>query len=160
MRDQTGRKLGTLRPVIYFENRKDPSKPLGYIMLSPETNTPNYYVPEGFETMEAGTLAEVTKLQKRLEQQEFDERDVELENYKQQFAEARKEKRAALVKLMLSSDTSEYDRQFIEAYLQVREERREKYEQRFAERTAYLNILAFDESHAQQAIIDKIGVDK
>ncbi len=160
MRDQTGRKLGTLRPVIYFENRKDPSKPLGYIMLAPETNTPNYYVPEGFETMEAGTLAEVTKLQKRLEQQEFDERDVELENYKQQFAEARKEKRATLVKMMLSSDTSEHDRQFIEAYLQIREDRREKYEKLFSQRTAYLNVMAFDEGKAQQTIIDKLGVDR
>jgi hypothetical protein len=129
-------------------------------MLSPETNTPNYYTPEGYEVMEAGTLAEVTKLQKRLEQQEFDERDIEVENYKQQFAEARKEKREALVKMMMSSDTSEYDRNFIEAYLQIREERREKYEQRFAERTAYLNVLAFDESKSQQAIIDKLEVNK
>lgn len=154
------RAMGTLRPIVYFENREDPSKPLGYVMISPETNTPNYYVPEGYETMEAGTLAEVTKLQKKLEQQEFDERDVELEIYKQQYAEARKEKRANLVKLMLSPDTDAHDRKFIEAYLQVREDRRQKYEQRFAERHAYLNILAFDEGKAQQAIIDKLGVDR
>lgn len=154
------RAMGTLRPIIYFENHKDPSKPLGYIMLSPETNTPNYYVPEGYETCEAGTLAEVTKLQKKLEQQEFDERDVELEAYKQQYAEARKEKRANLVKLMLSPDTDAHDRQFIEAYLQIREDRRAKYEQRFAERHAYLNILAFDENKAQAEIIDKLGVDR
>jgi len=154
------RAMGTLRPIVYFENRKDPTKPLGYVMISPETNTLNYYVPEGYETMEAGTLAEVTKLQKRLEQQEFDERDVELEAYKNQYAEERKQKRANLVKLMLSSDTSEYDRQFIEAYLQVREDRRAKYEQRFSERHAYLNILAFDEGKAQAEIIDKLGVDR
>jgi hypothetical protein len=129
-------------------------------MLSPETNTPQYYVPEGFETMEAGTLAEVTKLQKRLEQQEFKERDVEVENYKQQFAEARAQKRANIVRLMTSPDTSAHDKQFLETFLQVREDRREKYIQRFAERTAYLNVLAFDEGKAQQAIIDKLEVNR
>lgn len=160
MSDRTGRKLGTLRPIVYYENRSDPKKPLGYAMLAPETSTPNCYTPEGWEVCEAGTLAEVTKLQKKLEQQEFDERDVEVEAYKQQFAAARAEKRANLVKLMTSPDTSANDKQFIEIFLQVREDRREKYIQRFYERNAYLNILAFDEHKAQQEIIDKLGVDR
>ena len=154
------RAMGTLKPIVYFENHKDTRKPIGYVMISPETNTPNYYVPEGYETKEAGTLPEVYKLQNKLIAQEMLERDLEVEAYNQQFAAARAEKRANLVKLMLDSSTSEYDRQFIEAYLQLREERREKYEQRFAERNAYLNVEAFEESKANQEIIDRLGVDR
>lgn len=156
MSDKTGRALGTLRPIIFYENRADENRPIGFVMLAPETDTPKYYVPKGFEVREAGTLADVTKLQKKLIEQDMLERDIELETYKQQSGPAREEKRKQLVKLMTSSDTSEDDKKFLEAYLQVREDRRAKYEQRFAERTAYLNILAFDESKAQQEIIDKV----
>lgn len=129
-------------------------------MLSPETDTPRTYVPEGFEVKEANNLRAVTQLQKRLEEQELLQRDIEVEDYKQQYLAARQQKRANLLKLLLSSETSEYDKIFIERYLQVREDRRAKYEQRFAERNCFLNVLAFDENKAQQEIIDSMDVNR
>jgi hypothetical protein len=131
------RALGSLEPIIYFEDRD------GQIMLPPTTEDARWlyqskYSKEGWEWKEAGTLAEVDVLQKRLvaEERRRDE------------ATAERDDRAGVVKWravgdalrerMISSSTSPYERDFIAAYLQVREDRRERHRQRWLERTSYL----------------------
>ena len=74
MADRTGRAMGTLDPVIYFENSS------GHILLAPQevgqgTQLPRRlyeqrYKHQGYEWREADTLDKVVKLQKRLVEQE------------------------------------------------------------------------------------------
>ena len=138
------RALGTLDPIIYFENSQ------GEIVLPPTTPEARYfyegrpdatgrtYRDHGFEWREAGTLAEVDKLQARL---------VEQERRANEQASARDDARSqeiwakvgsSLRARMVSSSTSEYEKEFIRLYLELREERREKHRQRWLERVSYL----------------------
>jgi hypothetical protein len=138
------RKLGTLDPVVYFDNAS------GEIVLPPTTADARYfyegfrqasgktYRELGFEYREAGTLAEVDALQRRLVEQDrrTSERDAQYDEARR--GESWRHVGDSLWARMVSSSTSAFERDFIELYLKLREEKRAKHRQRWLERTSYL----------------------
>lgn len=134
-------KLGTLEPVIFFRNHRDPAHPPGYLMLAPYSDFPT---PSGYTREAAGTLADVDRLQRTLIEQE--RRDAEADALHDEAVLGRRyaEMTDKLRAKMVSSSTSAYDHDFIEAYLKVREERRERHRQRFMERTMFLHAREMD----------------
>lgn len=150
--NRTGYALGRLNPIIYYENAK------GDITLPPTTEDARYfyeapdyqgasYRSKGFEIREAGTLAEVDRLQRRL---------VEIEQRKMGAAAAHDELVSAelwnkrgedLRGRMVSSTTSEYEKDFIRLYLQVRDDKRARHRQRWLEAQMYLEAREMDSNH-------------
>ena len=129
------RKPGTIEPVIYFRFSD------GHLMLAPYSDfpTPENAIREGAET-----LAQVDRLQERLVAQEKLEWEREVETDSARFQTRMDEVRDRLYARMTSSSTSEYEKEFIKLYLQLRNEKRAKYQQRWLERTAYLHAREFD----------------
>lgn len=143
MSDRTGYALGRLNPILYYQREN------GEIAMPPTTEDALYFYEkrfkhQGWMLKEAGTLAEVDDLQKRL---------VEQERRKLEYAAARDEAVSAhlwrqtgdsLRQRMMSSSTTAYEREFIELYLQLREDKREKHRQRFLETEMYLWAREYD----------------
>lgn len=151
------RTLGTLEPVIYFVNHTDPRRPEGYVVLAPFSS---FQTPEGHSREEAHTLAEVDVLQKRLIEQE--QRTIESEYFYNEalVATQRQEIRDRLYARMVSSSTSEYEKEFIQLYLQLREDRRAKYRQTFLERTMYLRAREMDTPKDRRADEERVNTDR
>ena len=129
------RKPGTIEPVIYFRF------PDGHLTLAPYSDFPT---PEGAIREGAETLSQVDRLQERLVAQERVEWEREVETDAARFQTRMDEVRDRLYARMTSSSTSEYEKEFIKLYLQLRNEKRAKYQQRWLERTAYLHAREFD----------------
>jgi hypothetical protein len=135
-------KLGTLDPIIYFENAK------GEIVLPPTSADARHwyessqggpsYRERGFELRGAETLAEVDALQARLVAQDRATNERALAQDDAQRRQAWYAIAERLRARMCSSSTSPYEREFIELYLKLREEKRDKHRQRFLERISYL----------------------
>jgi hypothetical protein len=121
--------------LIYFEDRG------GNISLPPSDDTP---CPPGYDRREANTLAEVDRLQRRLQQATYERCQRELQRDEEAFAESRERVRSALAARIASAATSEYEKEFLRGYIQLREEKREKYRQRFACDRAYLELREND----------------
>lgn len=149
MVSKTGRALGSLDPVLYFEmRREDGPQPKGHVMLAPQEigHGPelareifeNRYKPQGYEWREAGTLAEVDRLQKRLGEQEMSIRRRQGEVDERAREEIHRQTAANLRQRMASSSCTPYERDFIGLWLQLQEEKRTKYTQRWTEYTDYI----------------------
>jgi hypothetical protein len=121
--------------LVYFKSRD------GTISLPPTDDTP---CPPGYMRCEANTLDEVDKLQKRLQQATYERCQRELQRDEEAFAESRERVRSSLTAKIASSATTEYEREFLRAYIQLREEKRDKYRQRFACDVAYLEMREND----------------
>src|ERR1700690_2878842 len=106
----------------YFE-RKD-----GTVLLPPTDDTP---CPADCLDLEANTLDEVDRLQKRLQQATYARCQQEQMRDEAAFAEARERTRSALTAKIASAATSQYERDFLREYIKLREEKREKYRSRF-----------------------------
>jgi hypothetical protein len=149
--NRTGYALGRLDPVLYYENSR------GYLILPPSTALAREglerkngagvsYRDQGFELREAGTLAEVDRLQKRLVEQEMGKRQADADRDEQVSAENWRRVGSDLRQRMISAATTSYEREFIELYLQLREEKRAKHRQRFLETSMYLWLREMDSS--------------
>lgn len=150
MSDRTGRALGSLSPVIYFENKDR------YVILPPmeKGSEVNYarmayeqkYKDLGWEWREAGTLGEVDALQQRLVEQQI--------RRNQHMAEVNSRARESSYKAvgdnlrsrMTSSATTPFDREAIAAYLQLREEKRDKYRAALEHRNYFIYAREMDSS--------------
>lgn len=141
MTDKTGMCAGSLRPIIYFE------APNGYLALAaydegkPELARKEYleiYKPRGFEWREASSWPEWTKLQGRLVAQEARQQEIYRDNLMQNYDAAAKKIRDAFYQRMTSSATSQWEREFLQGWLQLKETKRAKYEQLWRERQSYL----------------------
>lgn len=151
------RKLGTLEPVVYFRNHRDPAHPEGFLMLAPYSEFPT---PRGYSRETAETLSEVDRLQKILLEQE--QRQWEAEAIYDEVVMGQRQ-RAVVDRLrtrMVSGATSPYERDFIEAYLALREDKREKYRQRWMERTAYLHAREYDTPKGRAVDDEGFRVDR
>jgi hypothetical protein len=143
--------LGQLNPVVYFENRQ------GVIALPPSTKyalmIKDRMRDRGFEFREAGTLAEIDRLQSRMQQQEYRQRQREVENDERLASHVRASVASRLYNRMLSGSTSEYEKEFIRIYLRTREDKREKHRKRFEQDQMYFEAREFDSStkHLQSA---------
>lgn len=124
------RTLGTLSPVVYFVNHRDPRHPEGYLMPAPYSSMST---PEGYSRHEACTLREVDALQRRLYEQAYREREAALEKDDAQWRARLERVNDSLYASLASSSTSEYEKEFIRLYLRLRDDKRERYRQRFME---------------------------
>ena len=143
---ETGFAKGRLSPIIYFENEA------GRVVLPPSSDGARAawersYKRDGYEIREADTLAAVERLQKRLVAQELEERERQAAHSGALRDAAWRVTGADLAQRMRSSATTPWERDFIEAYLQLREEKRERHRQRFLETSMYLDVLEFDSGH-------------
>jgi hypothetical protein len=139
------RTLGTLSPIVYFVNSsggdRDPSHPAGYIMLAPFSEFPT---PHGYLREYAGTLPDARRLNDRLIEQSRAEWEREAEQNHALVDQRRAEVRDRIYARMTSSATSEYEREFLRLYLQLREDKQAKYDSLWMQRTAYLHALEND----------------
>lgn len=139
-------KPGTIPPVIYFVNHTNSRHPVGYLELATYSAEPT---PDGFSREEAGTLREAYALQTRLQEQAYQERRAEYEMDQARWAERKQRVRDSLMRTLASSSTSEYEKEFIRLYLQLRDgEKRKKYESLWLQRTSFLWALEMD-SHGR-----------
>lgn len=135
-------KPGCVPAVIYFVNARDPAHSPGYIMLAPYTDFPT---PFGYDRCGADTLREIDKLQAKLQQQEYAAGQQELADDEARLSAARDRVRDSLYAQLTSSATSEFEKEFIRNYLQLRDgEKRKRYQQRYLERSMYLYAREMD----------------
>jgi len=145
MSDRTGYARGSLAPVIYFENSS------GYVILAPEQIGQGTalarkiyeerYRPQGWEWREAGAngLHEVDALQKRLIDQEVSKDRMMADKSSYERDVVRREIAERLRARMTSSDTTEFEREFIRHYLTLREDsKRDKYRETLKQHNYYL----------------------
>jgi len=85
------------------------------------------YGPLGWEWREARNLTELDKLEKRLIAQEEREAAKMIEANSTVRDMVRKAVASALRQQMVASDTTPYEREFIATYLELREQKRDKY---------------------------------
>lgn len=152
--------LGQLNPVVYFINSR------GEVSLPPTTEDAlrikDQMRKRGYEFREAGTLAEIDRLQQHLQDQELRNKERALESNERIYAHARATVRARLLARMVSSETTPYERDFIKAYLMLRDEKREEYRKRFlADTAAYFVQRNFDNPRQQlQRVADSVPEGK
>lgn len=156
--ERTGRALGTLDPVIYFEY------PNGHCILPPveigkgpveaRRMFEQLYRKQGCEWREADTLDKVDRLQNRLIDQEQRVRDHQGHVMDEAREKVRRETSANLRQRMASSSCSAYEREFIELWLQLREDKRKQFTQRFTEHNDYLWAREMD---ARTRVEDRMG---
>jgi hypothetical protein len=128
--------------VIYFENYS------GHILLPPEEIGKGpalarkifeeRYERQGYMWREAGTLWDVDKLQKRLvdqSQRELDQQAARVSNAREV---ARSQTRSNLYQRMASSDCDPWEREFIRYWMDLDDQKKKTFEQRFKERNMYL----------------------
>ena len=149
--------LGSLDAVIYFRNYRDPAHPEGYLLLAPYSDFP---APSGYSREVARTLPEIDRLQFILVEQE--RRAAEAEALHDEVILGRRyaELTDRLRQRMISSSTSPYDRDFIEGYLKLREEKRDRHRQRFSERTMFLHARENDTPKNRNVNDEKVSLDR
>lgn len=150
-------KLGSLSPIVYFINHRDPAHHEGYIMLAP---TSWYPTPEGYSRHEATCLPEIDTLQKRMLEQCQREWEAERLTDEMQWKSRWDRVTDNLYSKLTSAATSEYEKEFIRLYLQLREDKRERHRQRFTERTAYLHLREFDAAPGRRDDEERVNLDR
>lgn len=128
----------------YFERRD------GTVLLPPSDDIP---CPADCLDREANTLAEVDALQRRLQQATYARCQQEQMRDEVAFAESRQRVIDSLHSRLASSATTQYERDFIREYIKLREEKRDKYRQRFACDTAYLELRENDRPRNAEEIL-------
>ena len=144
MSDRTGRARGTLRPVIYFTNVRDPGFPVGYVILAPSEvgKDPVEFAHYAYESdgrgrsfrdrgwawgETDGSLSAVDALQKKLISQEREKHEKAAERDEEFTAFVFQQTGEALRARMVSSDTTPFERDAIRYYLQMRDEKRDQH---------------------------------
>jgi hypothetical protein len=128
----------------FFERRN------GDILLPPDDETP---CPRDCLLREANTLAEVDRLQRRLQQQTYERCQQEYLRDEEAFAESRQRVIDNIHTRLASAATSQYERDFLREYIKLREEKRDKYRQRFACDVAYLEMRENDRPRNAEEIL-------
>jgi hypothetical protein len=138
----TMHKLGTLTPIIYFVAHRDPrGRPEGHIILAPYSDCPT---PPGYSREYEDTLAGIDRLQTRLNAQTAREFAREHEAFYGAEDLIRAEVADRLYARLCSSATSEFEKDYIRAYLQLRIDKREKHRRNFECRAAFLYAREMD----------------
>lgn len=158
MADRTGRALGTLDPVIYFKDSK------GHIVMPPmeigqgpalaHRCFEERYKDKGYEWCEAGTLHEVDRLQKQLVAQESRIRADQGQRMDDVREAVRRETAGNLRQRMQSSSCTPYEREFIQLWLAMDEDKRKVFTQRWTERNDYIWAREFN---SKSKIEDRMG---
>ena len=147
------RKPGTVAPVIYFRY------PNGHLTLAPFSECPT---PDGAIKEEADTLPEIDRLVDTLRRQEYEQSQRELHYDINLFAARDKEIRDRIYQRISSSATTEYEKEFLRQYLQLRDERkRAKHQELYKQAMWYLyareNNLGKREADKEEVNLDKVN---
>jgi len=130
------RKPGCVAPVIYFRY------PNGHLTLAPFSDCPT---PDGAIKEEADTLPAIDRLVDTLRKQEYENSQREMNYDMNLFAARDKEIRDRIYQRMTSGSTSEYEKEFLRYYMELRDERkREKHRQRYMEAQWFLHAREND----------------
>jgi hypothetical protein len=140
---ETGYAQGRLNPILYFENSA------GEISMPPTTEEALRFKKQmeakGWELREAGTLSEVDKLQTRLQELEIRRVAPNLEHH-QKVREAVRKQVSSNLYARLATGIGDYEKEFIRCYLQLREEKRDRYRDIWTQRQMYLHVREMDEN--------------
>ena len=114
----------------YFINRE------GQIAIPPDAEAASIVLKDprwaGYELREANDIHEVDRLQKRLQQQTWDELQREGEQQASAWEERLKAQRDRLIAKAVSAATTQYEKDFFREWLKLKDEqRREKFKQRY-----------------------------
>ena len=147
------RKPGCVAPVIYFRY------PNGHLTLAPFSDCPT---PDGAIKEEADTLPAIDKLVDQLRKQEYENSQREMQHDSNQFAAKEKEIRDRIYQRISSSATTEYEKEFLRYYLQLRDERkREKHRELYMQAQWFLhareNDLGDREADKEVVNLDKVN---
>jgi hypothetical protein len=152
------RTRGSIEPVIYFYNYRDPAHPEGYLMLAPYTSYPT---PPGYERREARTLPEVDKMYEVLVRQERLQWEREYFREEATFGKRQQDLRDRLYARMTSGSTGEYEKDFIKSWLELRnEKKRQKYADIFEHRHLFLSARENDIPKGRNADEEKVNLDR
>lgn len=124
------RKPGCIEPVIYFRYRD------GHINLAPYSDFPT---PDDAIREYADTLDAVDRLEAILQRQEREAWEREAERDEALLDARRKALRDRIYQRISSSETDEWNKEFYRLYLQVSDDKKARYRQRFLEREMYLH---------------------
>lgn len=147
---------GKIKAIIYFVNEQ------GYIHLLPTDQESKRFRKHmrriGFEMMAAETLFEARKLQKKLQEQLYQEQQNELARDEQMTAYRRQQVRDRLVAKMNSSSTNQTEKDFIRVWLEMREKKHDIFRKTFTSQIGHLDALEFDNptKHTHD-LLDRMG---
>lgn len=146
-----------MEAVIYFVHGPNSTKPRGWITLAPYSECPT---PRGCDREYADTLPKVDTLEKRLQEQEAGERSADLIHDEKVFGPKRDEIRQRLYARMTSGECSQYERDFLGAYLSHRIDRRAKWHAKFAEYQCYLTARHNMTPKGRRVDEEKVNLDR
>jgi hypothetical protein len=164
MSDRTGVAHGTLRPIIYFSRIPDmyivmPQIPIGegvdlahkaYMLGKDRQGLP---YKDHYLWCESGTLAEIDRLQKRLVSQELREKTAMAEDSAIRRERIKKQVRDAMRSTMISSSTSAWERDFIEAWFKLQDNKKDLYANALLNRNQFILAREYDSKTQVQDLI-------
>jgi crotonobetainyl-CoA:carnitine CoA-transferase CaiB-like acyl-CoA transferase len=136
------RKPGCIEPVVYFR------RPDGHLTLAPYSNFPT---PDDAIREYADTLDAVDRLEAILQRQEREVWEREAERDELLLDARRKELRDRIYQRIASSETDEWNKEFYRLYLQLTDDKKARYRQRFLEREMYLHARHNDIGKGRRA---------
>ncbi|MGH7184477.1 MAG: hypothetical protein ACREJN_21235 [Nitrospiraceae bacterium] len=133
---------GKIKAILYFMNSK------GVVKMLP-TDEECYRFRKhmgkiGFELMFAETLGEAKKLQKKLQDQLYYEQQAELQRDEVLTSYRRQAIRDRLVARRNSAACNQTERDFIDMWLVIREQKHDLFKRRFTQQIGHLDALEFD----------------
>jgi hypothetical protein len=149
--------LGSASEIEYFCNRRDPSRPPGYVILAPYSGA---RCPTGYTVEHADTLSAVDRLQFTLLSQEKRQWEKEQVHEESLMADRQRGIVSRLHQIMCSGATTPYERDFIEAYLKLAEDKRLKHRANYEHRVAYLSVLARECPPDRLPNEEKVNLDR
>lgn len=173
--NKTGYKLGSLSAVIWWEKVNGVTFvhgcPIERHILMPPTEIGDggalarrlfevsmhgrpSYKDQGYQWNEAGTLKEVQVLQRRWEEQEMKVLRHMGEHDHRVRARVHAEVASRLRQRMASSTCSNFERDFIRYWLELRESKQDEYTKKWEEKIFYNQALEFDSNHKLE---DRMG---
>ena len=151
-------KLGSASAVIYFVNHTDPRHWPGYIMLAPYSE---FHTPEGYSREVADDLPSLRKLEQRMNNDATREWREEYFYSETGLFAFQEKKRAELRSKMYSAATTPYERDFIEEWLKLKDEKkRDRYKEFFEHRQIVLHQLHYDTPKDRDADEEKVDLDR
>jgi len=133
---------GKITPILYFINAQ------GYVKMMPTDEESKRFRRHmgklGFELQEADTLQAADKLQSKMQEQLRIEQEIELAQDEETTRYRRQQVRDRLVRRMNSSACPAVERDFIQAWLIIREQKHDIFKKRFTNQVGHLDALGYD----------------
>lgn len=136
---------GKIKPILYFMNQR------GYIYLLPTDEESKRFRKrlrmEGFEMYAAETLHEAESLQRKMQEQLRLEQEHELSQDEQMTAFRRQQIRDRLVARRNSVNCGQFEKDYIDIWLVMREKKHDIFRKRFTSQIGHLDGLEFDDAN-------------